>query len=276
MGPRFCCSRRTDADKAQGKKDADQFLADAIKRFGSQQAVEEQVKAAGKTYDQWRAKGLQQATATAVLIRVLNATPTDAEVQKYYDDNPTIPRCRNRFGSAISCWRRGILTTGAPLSEDQVQAKRKQIDDLLKRARAGEDFTKLAKQYSDDTGSKDDGGKLPPFSRTDPVAPEFLAAAFSLTNNQISDVVTTQYGYHIIQLLDKTPAKKLALTDKLPVGDMTLAEYFKDRLTGQKLQDLAPAYIEKLSRSPGVEILDPTLKALWLAQTNAPAALPAK
>jgi len=108
------------------------------------------------------------------------------------------------------------------------------------------------------------------------MVPEFEAAAFSLTNNQISDVVTTQFGYHIIQLLDKTPARKLALTDKLPSSDMTAAEYIKDNLTGQKLQELAPAYIEKLSKSPDVEILDPALKALMSAQTNTPSAPLAK
>ena len=87
-------------------------------------------------------------------------------------------------------------------------------------------------------------------------------------------MVTTQYGYHIIKLLDKTPARKLALTDKLPGADITLADYLKDRLTGEKLQEQAPAYIQKLSQSPGVEILDPALKAL-MSQTNAPAMAPA-
>ena len=69
------------------------------------------------------------------------------------------------------------------------------------------------------------------------MVPEFEAAAFSLTNNQISDVITTQYGYHIIQLLDKTPARKLALTDKLPAGDTTLADEIKNFLTGKNFRN---------------------------------------
>ena len=91
-----------------------------------------------------------------------------------------------------------------------------------------------------------------------------------------SDVITTKYGYHIIQLLDKTPARKLALTDKLLSGDTMLADEIKGFLAGQKLRELAPAYIEKLSKSPGVEILDPALKALMSASTNAPVEPPAK
>jgi parvulin-like peptidyl-prolyl isomerase len=104
------------------------------------------------------------------------------------------------------------------------------------------------------------------------MGPELAATAFALTNNQVSGVIEMPYGYELIQLLDKTPAKKLALADKVPAGDTTLADEIKDYLTRQKLQEAAPAYIQKLSQSPGAEILDPALKALMAASTNAPAA----
>ena len=105
--------------------------------------------------------------------------------------------------------------TRTSLPTNTVAAKRKQIDDLLKQIRGGADFAALAKQYSEDPGSKDNGGELPEFPRGQMV-PEFEAAAFSLTNNQVSDVVTTQFGYHIIKMIDLTPAKKYAFTDTLP------------------------------------------------------------
>jgi peptidyl-prolyl cis-trans isomerase C len=264
----------TDADKAQGKKDADDITAQVIKRFGSQAEVERQLKAAGKTFDAWRSDNEQQATATAVLIRVLNAAPTEADIKKYYDDNPKASEMPE-----MAHVRHILLLTidpttqpPTPLTEDKKQAKLKQINDILKQARGGADFAELAKKYSEDTQTKDDGGELPPFPHGQMV-PAFDAAAFSLTNNQISDVVTTEYGYHIIKLLDKTPAKKLALTDKVPPSDTaTLSDEVKDFLTRQKLQELAPAYMEKMSKSPGVEILDPDLKALEASATNAPAA----
>ena len=280
IGNQILLQRATDADKATGKKEADQYVAQVIKRLGSQSAVEVQLKAIGKTFDAWRTDMTQQRIAQVVMIRELNAAPTDAEVKKFYTDNPAA----SEVPEQVHVRHILLLTidptspTHAPLSDDQIKAKKKQIDDILKRARAGEDFEALVKQYSEDPGSKDNGGEYT-FARAkdDPshaMVPEFEAAAFSLTNNQISDVVTTQYGYHIIKLLDKTPAKKLALTDKLPESDITLADYFKDKLTGQKLQEVAPAYIQKLSQSPGVEILDPALKAL-MSQTNAPAMAPA-
>jgi parvulin-like peptidyl-prolyl isomerase len=272
--------KATAADKAEGQKQAEQYIAQTVKHYGSQQLVEEQLKAAGKTFDDWRTQMIQQNTAQVVMIRELNAAPAEADVKKYYDDHPAVSEMPEQAHVRHILLLTVDPTTRAPLADDQIKAKKKQIDDILKQARAGADFAKLAKEYSEDPGSKDDGGELPPFARAsaDPsrsMAPEFEAASFSLTNNQISDVVTTQWGYHIIQLLDKTPARKLALTDKLPAGDTTLADEIKNFLTRQKLQELAPAYIEKLSKSPGVEILDPALKALLSAQTNAPVEPPA-
>jgi parvulin-like peptidyl-prolyl isomerase len=266
----------TDADKAEGKKDADQYVAQVIKQFGTQQAVEVQLKAAGKTFEDWRTERTQQSTATAVMIRELNAAPTDAEIQKYYTDHPTASEMPETAHVRHILLLTMDPTTQAPLADDQVKAKRSQIDDILRQARAGTNFVALAKQYSEDVQTKESGGELPPFARAsvDPahaMVPAFETAAFALTNNQISDVVTTQYGYHIIQLIDKTPARKLALTDKLPTSEITVAEYLKDSLTGQKLRELAPAYFEKLSKSPGVEILDPALKTLLSVQPSLPA-----
>ena len=76
------------------------------------------------------------------------------------------------------------------------------------------------------------------------MVPEFEAAAFSLTNNQVSDVITTQFGYHIIQMIDKTPAKT--------VGYATVTAKIKDFLTQQKTEKLAPAYLEKLKKAADV------------------------
>ena len=264
----------TDADKAQGKKDADQAVEQTIKRFGSQAEVERQLKAAGKTFDGWRTDTAQQMTATAVLIRVLNAAPSEAQIQKFYETNsaasevPEMAHVRHILLLTID----PTTQPPTPLTDDKKQAKLKQINDILKQARGGADFAELAKKYSEDTQTKDDGGELPPFPHGQMVA-AFDAAAFSLTNNQISDVVTTEYGYHIIKLLDKTPAKKLALTDKVPPSDTaTLSDEIKDFLTRQKLQEQAPEYMDKMSKTAGVEILDPDLKALLASATNTPAA----
>ncbi len=264
----------TDADKAEGKKKAEAQIAALLTRAGSQEAFDRQLKAVGMTTDELRSKITQEATATATLTRVLGVAVTDDEVKKYYDTHPA------DFEQPESAKVQHILlltinpATRAPLADDQVKAKRAQIDDILKKAKAGDDFSKLATQYSEDPGSKQKGGELPPFSHGDMV-PEFEAAAFAMKTNTVSDVVTTAYGYHIIKLLDKTPAKKLALTDKVPMSDLTIADKIKEFLVQQKTQKLAPAYLDNLKKTADVEILDADLKAAVAAlpaATNAPAA----
>jgi parvulin-like peptidyl-prolyl isomerase len=274
--------KATDADKADGKKKADEQLSELLDKAGSQATLDRQLQAVGMTAGELRSKVTQEATATAALTRELGVSVTDAEVSQFYASHP------EEFEQPEMVHVRHILlmtmdpTTRQPLPDDQVKAKRKQIDDILKRARAGEDFAKLATEYSEDPGSKDKGGELPAFSKGEMV-PEFEAAAFSLTNNQISDVITTAYGYHIIKLLDKTPAKKMTLTDKVPGTDVTIADKIKDYLLQQKTEKLAPAYLDKLNKDADVEILDPDLKAAEAsvaaaaaaAATNAPADAPA-
>ena len=156
------------------------------------------------------------------MIRVLNAAPTEADVQKYYDNNPKASELPEKV-HVRHVAADDDPATRAPLADDQVKAKKKRIDDILKQARGGADFAALAKQYSEDPGTKDSGGELPPFAKAsaDPshaMVPEFEAAAFSLTNNQISEVITTQYGYHIIELMDKTPARKTG-ADRQAAGE---------------------------------------------------------
>jgi peptidyl-prolyl cis-trans isomerase C len=262
--------KSTDADRAEGKSKTDLQISNLLAHAGSQETFDRQLKAVGMTPDELRTKITQEATATATLTRELGISVTDAETKQYYSDHPA------DFEQPETVHVRHILlltmdpVTHAPLPADQMQAKRKQIDDLLKRVNAGEDFATLATQYSEDPGSKDKGGELPPFSHGEMV-PQFEAAAFSMKTNTVSDVVTTDYGYHIIKLLDKTPAQK--------VDYANVADKIKDYLLQQKTQKLAPAYLDNLKKTAGVEILDPDLKAAaaaaeLAAATNTPAATP--
>jgi peptidyl-prolyl cis-trans isomerase C len=262
--------KSTDADRAEGKSKTDLQISNLLDRAGSQETFDRQLKAVGMTPEELRNKVMQEATATATLTRALGISVTDAEAKQYYTDHPA------DFEQPETVHVRHILlltmdpVTRAPLAADQMQAKRKQIDDILKRVNAGEDFATLATQYSEDPGSKDKGGELPPFSHGEMV-PQFEAAAFSMKTNTVSDVVTTDYGYHIIKLLDKTPAQKV---DYSKVSDK-----IKDYLVQQKTQKLAPAYLDNLKKTAGAEILDPDLKAAaaaaeLAAATNTPAATP--
>jgi peptidyl-prolyl cis-trans isomerase C len=89
-----------------------------------------------------------------------------------------------------------------------------------------------------------------------PELPEFEAAAFALPTNQVSDIVTTKVGYHIIKVLEKTPAKMTELEK--------VADTIRQILKAQEIRKLAPAYFEKLKQEANVEILDKNLKAVNL------------
>ena len=113
----------------------------------------------------------------------------DAEIQKAYQQDKT------------ASVRHILLLTEGKTPQEKAEI-RKKMEDILARARKGEDFAALAKQYSEDPGSKDNGGLYENFGRGQMVKP-FEEAAFSVPVGQISDIVETKYGYHILLVVDR-------------------------------------------------------------------------
>ncbi len=93
-----------------------------------------------------------------------------------------------------------LLTQGK--SEDEKKAKYSKAEKLLERAKAGEDFAKLATENTEDPGSKTNGGLYENFPKGQMV-PSFEEAAFTVPVGEISDIVETPYGYHILKVVER-------------------------------------------------------------------------
>ena len=96
-----------------------------------------------------------------------------------------------------------FMTVGK--TDAEVEEIKKRAEDVLKQVKKGGKFEDLAKKYSEDPGSKDKGGDLSWITQGQTV-PEFEKTAFSLPAGQVSDLVKTQYGFHIIKVLEKETA----------------------------------------------------------------------
>ena len=240
----------TPADKAAGKAAAEKRYEAARAKLGSEEAFEAQLKIMGTTRQEVMAKWVQALTAEALLKREFKINITDQDARRFYDENPT------QFEVPESVRASHILLstldpkTGKPLPEDQKVAQHKTAEALLKRARAGEDFAKLAREYSEDPVSKARGGEYT-FAHGQMV-PEVEAAAFAMNTNQIGDIVTSSYGYHIIKVSEKIPAHKIPFAEA--------AQDVKSALATEAIQQQFPDYIARLRKEAGVEILDERLK----------------
>ncbi|MFC2095069.1 peptidylprolyl isomerase [Candidatus Bipolaricaulota bacterium] len=164
--------------------------------------------------------------------------PTDEQLAEYLEANIT------RYDIAESVRASHILVADEALAVD-----------LYEQLQAGADFAELAGQYSIDAGTRDQGGDLNWFERGMMVR-EFEDAAFALEIGEISEPVPSQYGFHVIQLNDRTPASVPALDDiKDQLRDDYIAETESERFV---------EWYEETYDASDIEITEPLLAAYLL------------
>jgi peptidyl-prolyl cis-trans isomerase D len=141
---------------------------------------------------------------------------------------------------------RHILLMTQNKSDAEKKAALAKAQDLLKQIKAGADFGELAKKNSQDPGSAQNGGDLGFIVRGQTVPP-FEKFAFSAKPKEISDVITTEYGYHIIQALEKEPARVKPFEE---VKD-SIAEQLKKQGVNEKMQAAVDQARAALLKAPG-------------------------
>jgi peptidyl-prolyl cis-trans isomerase C len=241
--------RATPADREKGNELAAKFLAETRQQAGSEAAFERQLMAMSFTEEELETQILERAICEEVVEREVRsqAKVTDEDVRKYFDENaerlkrPEMVRASHILLATVD------PLTNEQLPTDKIAEKRKLINELHQRAVAGEDFAELIKTYSEDPGARDKNGTYT-FTRNEMV-PEFEAAAFSMETNQISDIVTTRFGFHIIKLLQKIPPE--------PIEFEKVQADIRTSLERQQVQDkLLPPFLEKLKMEASLQYLN--------------------
>jgi peptidyl-prolyl cis-trans isomerase D len=159
-------------------------------------------------------------------------TPSDADVQAYYDNN------LDRYTEEVDLRVSHILlrTQDAELAEVQAQA-----ESIAAEARNGADFAELARRYSEDEGTREAGGDLGRITRGQMV-PEFEGAAFALEQDEVSDPVTSMFGVHVIKATEKTGGATQTLDD------------VRDSIVDMLQQESADARAAALAEAMSLEI----------------------
>ena len=243
-------NRATEEDKKKARTAADKFVAGTKQQAGSEESFQRQLGAMNFTSEQFDAQVLERAICEEVVDRELRShvNITDEQLKKYYDENGEQFERPETVRAAHILLSTRDAATGQEVSEETKKERRQQIDKILERANKGEEFAALAREYSEDPGSKNAGGEYT-FARGQFHNPEFESAAFALKTNEISGVITTAFGYHIIKLYEKMPAQKLELAK--------VKDDLKDGLSRREVQEkLLPDYLKSLKKEANLQYLN--------------------
>jgi peptidyl-prolyl cis-trans isomerase C len=224
------------------EKDIEDFVNGFKDRFPSEQVFQNALKEQGITEAQLRIDVKKQLQIKKLLDKeVLSKVAVDEKaVKKYYDDNP------DKFQEPEQVHAAHVLVTVDKGADEATKAaKKKEAQQVLADAKAGKDFAQLAKDHSGDPGSKDKGGDLGFFPRGEMVG-AFEDAAFKLKPGEISEIVETPYGFHVIKVIEKKDARKVPLDEvKDDVGG-----FLKEKKAGEVAKD----YVATLRKKAKIQV----------------------
>ncbi|HEU0265647.1 MAG TPA: peptidylprolyl isomerase [Geobacterales bacterium] len=225
-----------DLDKQVAEK-----LSERKARYATPEKFQEEIGRYGMTE-----KDLDQLVRKSIVISnyieqeiASKVTVSADDAKKFYDDN------QDKFKMPESIRASHILVAvDASASKEDKEKSRKLAEDILKRVKKGEDFAEVAKKESK-CPSATVGGDLGYFAQGQMVPP-FEEAAFKLKVGEISDVVETKFGYHIIKVTDKKPAGTTPFDE--------VKERIMEYLKGQQIQKAIMQRVEELHKGAKITI----------------------
>ncbi len=246
------------------KEEIEKTEKDIISRFGSREQLNQILKSNGVTYDQFKKDLIDEIKLKKFVDSIAMVSVGEKEAKKYYDENidkfkyPQRVRASHILIAAnpeqISA---KLKEQNKELTDEELEAKTKEQMDLAKKTaeallakvkKEPSSFAKIAKENSQDAATAVRGGDLGFFAK-DEMVEAFANKAFDMKPNNISEVIQTPYGYHIIMVTDRSEA-----------GQLSFEESKKDiisYLESQDKVDILKNKIEALRREAKIEYLNP-------------------
>jgi peptidyl-prolyl cis-trans isomerase C len=218
----------------------DEQLAAVKKRFPSDAEYKTALGKMNLTEDEVKMQ-ISRGLATRKLIeqQVTNKIViTDVETQAYYEGNPQMFKQPGQVKASHI-----LIKVEAGADDAQKAEARKKIETVQQKIKAGGDFAELAKEYSEGP-SNTRGGDLGFFRRGQMVKP-FEDAAFTMKANDVSDIIETRFGYHIIKVYEIKPEQTLAYAD--------VKDQLNQRIKQEKIEKEANLYISQLKKDAKIE-----------------------
>jgi peptidyl-prolyl cis-trans isomerase C len=233
------------------ESDVDKALADMARRVGGDEQLAELLARQGLNCDQFRASIRVGKQLDSLVARVTSTAPecTEADLKKYYDDHP------DRYLAPDRAQVRHILMRPASSSEADQATTRSTLMGFKEKILEGDDFSGLAAVHSECPSGKEAGGSLGWIARGATV-PEFDQAVFDdLEVGEISDVIETSLGFHLVELHEKE------FGDPLPFEEVR--DGIRDLLTHERRGKALTEFVARLKEKAKIEEDGPADAKQW-------------
>jgi peptidyl-prolyl cis-trans isomerase C len=217
---------------------------DALKSsFPSEKVFQDEMRQMNFTEETLRTRikkdlAVRQLVEKDILVHV---KVTDEDAKSFYDSHPDLFKEPEKVRASHI-----LITAEADTDPVIKEERRKKLEGVKKRLDQGEDFAALAKEFSQ-CPSAEKGGDLGYFERGKMVKP-FEDAAFSMNPGDVSDIVVTPFGFHLIKVTDKKPERNVSYED---AKDM-----IKQRLSNMKFEEQKNIYVAELKKNSKVEMFE--------------------
>ena len=219
-----------------------------IKNAPSADAFFRTLAQAGYTEESFRKEKFEEALVVNIIDREVKnrIRIPDSDIQGYYDSDDSRWKKPDQVKAAQIFFATINAENREKLPADVIEAKKKKAEEALAQVQAGTNFATLAKQVSEDPSSRERGGEYV-FQKTQ-MFPEFEQAVWNLKPGTLhSQVVTTQFGFHVFKKLDDVPARVI------PMAEVT--EQIRELMIQREMEVRIPEYGDRLRAEAHVKLL---------------------